>query len=236
MGWMTVSKPTTGTYLSPTDTGTDPNVADTDGDGANDGVEVSFGTDPINSLENPIENKLTAGDGAASDEFGSSVSVSGDTAVIGSSQDDDNGSNSGSAYVYVRSGGVWSEQQKLTASDGAGFDRFGESVSVSGDTVVVSARIDDANGISSGSAYVFVRSGGVWSEQQKLTASDGAANDQFGVSVSVSGDTLVIGAHLDDDNGSNSGSAYGFVRSGGAWSEQQKLTASDGAESDELGR
>ena len=82
---------------------------------------------------------------------------------------------------------------------------------------------------ASGSAYVYVRSNGVWSEQQKLTASDGAREDCFGSSVSISGDTAVIGAHADDDNGSISGSAYVYVRSNGVWSEQQKLTASDGA-------
>ena len=108
--------------------------------------------------------------------------------------DDDNGSNSGSAYVYVRSNGVWSEQQKLTASDGASSDYFGYSVSIDGDTAVIGAYSDDDNGSDSGSAYVYVRSNGVWSEQQKLTASDGASSDYFGISVSIDGDTAVIGA------------------------------------------
>ncbi len=142
----------------------------------------------------------------------------------------------GSAYVYVRSNGVWSEQQKLTASDGAGEDWFGSSVSISDNTAVIGAHTeytDDTN--PPGSAYVYVRSNGVWSEQQKLTASDGAGRDNFGSSVSISGDTAVIGAYLDDDNGSSSGSAYVYVRSNGVWSEQQKLTASDGAEDDYFG-
>ena len=101
---------------------------------------------------------------------------------------------SGSAYVYVRSNGVWSEQQKLTASDGASSDDFGLSVSIDGDTAVIGAYGDDDNGSNSGSAYVYVRSNGVWSEQQKLTASDGASSDDFGCSVSIDGDTAVIGA------------------------------------------
>jgi len=179
--------------------------------------------------------KLTASDGAAGDQFGRSVSVSGETAVIGAYLDDDNGSNSGSAYVFTRSGTTWTHQVKLIASDGAADDQFGRSVSVSGETAVVAAYLDDDNGSNSGSAYVFIRSGTTWTQQAKLTASDGAAGDQFGRSVSVSGETVVIGAYLDDDNGSNSGSAYVFTRSGTTWTQQAKLTASDGATSDVLG-
>ena len=105
------------------------------------------------------------------------------------------------------------EQAKLTAWDGAAQDRFGSSVSVSGDTLVVGAWEDDDNGFNSGSAYVFVRGGTVWSRQAKLVASDAAADDQSGISVSVSGDTAVVGAWLDDDNGGSSGSAYVFAPS-----------------------
>ena len=165
------------------------------------------------------QQKLTASDGASSDFFGSSVSISGDTAVIGASPSD-------SAYVYVRSNGVWSEQQKLTASDGEGNDEFGYSVSISGDTAVIGAWRSD-------SAYVYVRSNGVWTEQQKLTTSDPV--EYFGESVSISGDAAVIGASGDDVNGSDSGSAYVYVRSNGVWTEQQKLTAGDGAANDLFG-
>ena len=112
----------------------------------------------------------------------------------------------------MRSGTIWSEQQKLMASDGAADDLFGYSVSVSGDTVVVGACWDDtAGGADAGSAYVFVRSGTIWTEQQKLTASDGAAGDRFGESVSISGDTALVGAAFDDTvGGPDSGSAYVF--------------------------
>ena len=160
----------------------------------------------------------------------------GDTAVVGAEGDDDNGAYSGSAYVFVRSGSVWTEEAKLTASDGAAVDYFGVSVSVSGDTAVVGAWSGDGIVADSGSAYVFVRSGTTWSEQAELTASDGAADDWFGFAVSVSGDTAVVGADYDDDNGMNSGSAYVFVRSGTTWTEQAKLTASDGAATDVFGR
>ena len=97
----------------------------------------------------------------------------------------------------MRSGGVWSQQQKLEASDAEDGDGFGLSVTISGDTVVISAAIDDgAAGADQGSAYVFVRSGAVWSQQQKLEASDAGAGDYFGNSVAISGETVVVGAFL----------------------------------------
>jgi hypothetical protein len=178
-----------------------------------------------------IETKLNAGDAAAGDSFGISVAISGDTAVVGAKGNDDAGDNSGSAYVFVRSGGSWSQQAKLTADDAAIGDLFGYSVAISSDTVVVGAYQDDDAGTSSGSAYVFVRSGGSWSQQAKLTADDAAADDLFGISVAISDDTTVIGAQYDD----NSGSAYVFVRSGGSWSQQAKLIASDAAAGDWFG-
>jgi len=180
--------------------------------------------------------KLLASDGAANDSFGISVSVSGDTALVGAWGDDDNGTASGSAYVFVRNGGTWAQQAKLLAIDGWAGDLFGVAVSVSGDTALVGAYKDDDNGSDSGSAYVFVRNGSTWTEQAKLLASDGAALDYFGLPVSVSGDTALVGAYRDDDNGSESGSAYVFVRNGGTWTWQAKLLASDGAADDQFGR
>lgn len=101
------------------------------------------------------EVKLTASDGAEFDEFGSSVSVSGDLALVGAYLDDDNGNDSGSAYVYRWDGSSWVEEAKLTASDGAEDDQLGSSVSVSGDVAFVAAVFDDDNGDASGSAYVY---------------------------------------------------------------------------------
>ncbi len=215
--------------------GLDPTNPDSDGDGFSDGAEVSYGSDANNALENPFENKLLASDGASGDRHGESVAISGDTAVVGAPFDSDVFSDEGAAYVYVRNGSVWSEQAKLTASDGVNQDLFGYSVAVSNDTVVIGAYGDDDGGSFSGSAYVFTRNGTLWSEQAKLTASDAALGDIFGFSVSVSGDTVVIGAPDDDDNGGGSGSAYVFARSGGTWTEQQKITASDGAADDRFG-
>ena len=166
-----------------------------------------------------LQQELTASDGVAYDRFGFSVSVSGDTAAIGAQG---RGGLQGAGYVFVRSSGAWSQQGELVASDGAPGDFMGQSASVSGDTAVMGA--PQKNG-SQGAAYVFVRSGGAWSQQQKLAASDGVANDNFGISVSVGGDTAVVGAY---GHNFNQGAAYVFGRSGAAWSQQQELTASDG--------
>jgi hypothetical protein len=179
--------------------------------------------------------KLTATDGAAGDEFGYSVALSGDTAVIGAARDDDEGNDSGSAYVFTRAGTNWSQQAKLTAADGAAGDVFSISVALSGNTVVIGADLNDNKGDNSGAAYVFTRSGTTWSQQAKLTADDGAADDIFGIRVALSGVTAVIGAARDDDKGDNSGAAYVFIRSGTTWSQQAKLTAADGAARDWFG-
>jgi len=179
--------------------------------------------------------KLIARDGAASDYFGTSVAIAGDTIVVGAHFDDGNGSNSGSAYVYMRTGTTWSQQAKLTASDAAANDVFGVSVAIAGDTIVVASDLDDDNGIDSGSVYVFTRTGTTWTQQAKLIANDGAASDFFGYNVAIAGDTIVVGARMHDDNGNNSGSAFVFTRTGTTWTQQAKLTASDGAASDLFG-
>jgi len=197
------------------------------------GAEYPLRIDPL--LTQQV--KLAASDGAAGDRFGSSVAISGETVVVGAPDDDlGGGGDQGSAYVFVRSGTVWSLQQKLVASDGETSDEFGNSVAISGDTVFVGVQFDNvfAN-ISQGSAYVFVRSGTVWSQQRKLTASDGASDDRFGASVAISGETVVVGAHSPFNPSPAEGSAYVFVRSGTVWSQQRKLVASDGEAGDFFG-
>ena len=179
--------------------------------------------------------KLLASDGAAGDTLGFSVGVSGDVAVVGAPFDDDAGGSSGSAYVYRYDGSAWVEEQKLLASDGAPLDQYGASVSVSGDVAVIGALGNDDNGSVSGSAYVYRYDGSAWVEEQKLLASDGAPGDQYGVSVSVSGDVAVVGALFDDDAGFSSGSAYVHRYDGSVWAEEQKLLASDGAAGDLFG-
>ena len=195
--------------------------------------------DPEDGLSPPVSSltqhgtvapfpKLLASDGAAYDQFAYAVSVSGDTALVGAMYDDDRGMNSGSVYVFSRAGSGWSEQQKLTASDGAMADSFGSSVSVSGQVALIGASGSDHRATNAGSAYVFARSGTTWSEQQKITAADGATNDMLGHAVSAMGSTALVSAHFDDDRGSGSGSVYVFERAGTTWSQKQKLTASDG--------
>ena len=181
------------------------------------------------------EFKITAADGDALDSFGRSVSVSGDYIVVGAFTDGDNGLNSGSAYIFKRNGTSWTQEVKTLPSDGAAGDQFGNSVSISGDYAVMGARYDDDNGSSSGSAYVFKRTGPSWVQEAKLLSSDGAADDWFGFSVSISGDYAVVGAFGDDDNGTSSGSAYVFKRTGTSWTEEAKLLPSDGATDDWFG-
>lgn len=182
-----------------------------------------------------LDAKLRASDGDSSDRFGNSVALDGDTAVVGAFLEDDKGFDAGAAYVFVRSGGVWTQQAKLRASDGASSDWFGFSVAVSGDTVVVGSRLDDPKGTDSGSAYVFTRTGTQWTEQAKIVPADGAGSDHFGYRVEVQGDTALVTALQDDDKGPDSGSAYIFERSAGVWTQQAKLVASPGAAFDNFG-
>ncbi|CAD7846986.1 MAG: hypothetical protein [Olavius algarvensis Delta 4 endosymbiont] len=181
------------------------------------------------------EAKLTANDAAPGDVFGWSVSISGDTALVGNYRDDDAGSESGSAYVFWYDGTTWIQEAKLTANDAAPGDLFGWSVSISGDTALVGAFGDDDAGSSSGSAYVFWYDGTTWIQEAKLTANDAAGFDRFGRSVSISGGTALIGALFGDGVVSNSGSAYVFRYSGTGWVEEAKLTANDAAQGDFFG-
>lgn len=184
------------------------------------------------------QDKLTASDAAGGDFLGYSVSIDGDYAIAGAYGDDDKGSESGSAYIFKRSGTDWSEQDKLLATDGAGGDNFGECVSISGDYAIVGAALDvDDNGDSLGSAYVFERSGETWAHQPKLLAPDAADGDHFGSAVSINGDDAIIGASGDDSSTkTNAGSAYVFHRSETGWSYQAKLIANDPDTSDYFGR
>ena len=180
--------------------------------------------------------KLTANDGIARNGFGGVTALEGDTLVVGALNDDDNGGASGSAYVYTRNMGTWSFQEKLVAPDGAANATFGQSLALDGDTLAVSGpRADNTTGSQSGSVYVFVNSIGIWSLQQKLIASDGVANNQFGSSVALDGDTLVASAAFAGGEESRSGSAYVFTRTANSWNEKYKLLASDGKSDDLFG-
>lgn len=157
--------------------------------------------------------------------FGWSVAISGDTIVVGSVTNG-NGPDVGDAFVYVRNGTTWSEQALLSPNDAIDPSAGGfGSVAIDGDTVVVGASSDSHIASDAGSAYVFVRNGTTWSQEAKLTAPDAAANDWFGHSVAISGDTALVASD------SGGGAAYAFIRSGTTWSEQAKLTSGSGISS-----
>ncbi|MBC7797184.1 MAG: carboxypeptidase regulatory-like domain-containing protein [Pyrinomonadaceae bacterium] len=185
-----------------------------------------------------LETRTTSGDGLFDDRFGISVSLSGNTAVVGAYLDDVNANmNQGSAYVYVRTGNIWLQQAQLTAADGATEDLFGNSVAINGNTIIVGAnRADIGTNGNQGAAYIFTRSGTTWTQQAKIVAGDGESGDNFGYSVAISGETVAIGAFADSFGTVNfRGSAYIFTRSLTDWSQQAKIVANDGAANDQFG-
>ncbi|MCD4825171.1 MAG: FG-GAP repeat protein, partial [Phycisphaerae bacterium] len=212
-----------------------------DENGSNSGSAYIFYRDEGGTNNWGQQVKLTASDAVANDYFGRSVAISGSYAIAGAYANDDNGTMSGSAYVFYKDqGGAnnWGQQVKLTASDAAASDYFGRSVAVSGSYAIAGAYGDDDGGSFSGSAYVFYKDQGganTWGQQMKLTASDAAESDNFGQAVAIAGDYAVAGAYGNDDAGSNSGSAYVFKRDGDQWTQVAKLTASDAAEEDRFG-
>ncbi|NOQ74253.1 MAG: T9SS type A sorting domain-containing protein [Crocinitomix sp.] len=180
--------------------------------------------------------KLTASDAGEEDRFGARVAISGDRAIVGAYTNDDDGDDSGSAYIFELVEDEWVETQKLTASDASEHDQFGRAVSISGDRVIVGAPRTSGDGSFSGSAYVFELLGDTWVEIEELTASDAAEYDYFGWSVAISGDTVVVGAYSNDDDGLAGGSVFIFGLVEDEWVETQKLTASDAEFGDAFGR
>ena len=186
------------------------------------------------------QQKILASDKQVGDEFGVRVSLSGDYAIVGAYREDagiSNISNAGAAYIFKRDTTTdsWSQQKKILANDKQANDWFGNSVSISGDYAIVGAYGEDEGGSNAGAAYIFKRSGITWSQQAKILATDKAANDQFGNSVSISGDYAIVGAYQEDEGGSNAGAAYIFKRSGITWSQQAKILATDKQANDWFG-
>lgn len=176
-------------------------------------------------------------DGNAWEGWGSAVAVNGDTAVITSTLARVDGNDGyGAAYVYVRSGDGWVRQARLTAADPESFTNYGRSVAIAGNTIVVGASNADGLQNATGAAYVYTRSGTTWTQTAKFSASDGEGFSDFGMTVSLSGDTIAVGApstFIGDEN--VQGAVYVFVRSGATWTQQAKLIASDGAAFHNLG-
>ena len=205
------------------------------------------------------------------DGFAQAVALSGDTLAVGAVGEDSNATgvngnqadntaqDSGAVYVFVRSGTVWSQQAYVKASNTGGNDQFGVALALSGSTLAVAAPLEDsaATGVNgnqadntaqdSGGAYVFVRSGTLWSQQAYVKASNTGGNDHFGTAVAVAGDTLVVGAELESSNATGlngnesdnssqfSGAAYVLLRSGTTWAQQTYLKASNTGSQDALG-
>ncbi len=178
--------------------------------------------------------KLTAADAATGDHFGTIVSIYSDYAIISAWMDDDNGIDSGSAYIFKREEDTWTQQAKLLPDDGAPGDWFC-SVVMSGDYALVGSMMDDDNGIDSGSAYVFKREGDTWVQETKLLPDDGQAGDWFAAYPYMNGDYVVAGSWMDDDNGTDSGSVYIFKREGDSWTQEAKLYADDSEAGDWFG-
>ncbi len=211
---------------------------------------------------------LKAGQVNTGDQFGSSVAVSGDTVIVGARYEDsgttgvngtpdESAADAGAAYVFVRSGTTWTQQAYLKASQVSSGDEFGAAVAISGDTAVVGAYLEDSGttGINStpnesaadaGAAYVFVRSGTTWTQQAYLKAGQVSSGDEFGTSVAISGNTVVVGANQEDsgttgtastpnESAAGAGAAYVFVRSGTAWTQQTYLKAGQVNANDEFG-
>ena len=181
------------------------------------------------------EAKLTGSDVVFEDHQARMVAVNGDVILVPATYDNDNGYHAGAVYVFRWDGANWNEEAKLVASDGAAEDYFGYGVAVHGDLILVGAKGDDDNGVDAGSAYIFRWDGANWNEEAKLLASDGGAGDYFSFSVAVQDNVALLSAVYDDDQGTDSGSAYVFRWNGLAWDEEAKLMAEDGTAHDQFG-
>ncbi len=215
---------------------------------------------------------LKASNTASGDQFGYSVAISGDTIIVGAPHEDGNGvgvnlgnqsnnseSSSGAVYAFTRTAGNWTQQAYIKASNSEFNDRFGKSVSISDDTLVVGAYLEDSSAAGtgvdevdntvegSGAAYVFIRNAEEWSQQAFLKASNAGATDYFGRSVAISDNTIIVGAENESSNASQvngdqnndltpfAGAAYVFTRSGNSWNQQAYLKASNSGFSDRFG-
>ena len=180
--------------------------------------------------------KLIGTDTGPGDLLGKSVGISGDTVVLGAVGNESSGTDSGSAYVFVRNNGAWSQQAKLVANDAGAGDKFGHSVAIDGDTIIVGAPSDTPHGVDSGAAYVFTRTNQTWTQQAKLTGTVLAVNSMFGWAVAIDDDTVAVGSLNNESKGTGAGIAHVFIRTGGAWTEQANLTASDTMANHNFGR
>ena len=216
---------------------------DCNGNGRPDECDITYGTSAdVNSNGIPDEcescqlAKIMASNGDYGDNFGCSLAIDDNVAVIGATGYDENGVYAGTAYIYRYDGTSWVEEQQLLPFDGHEKDWFGTDVDISGNRVIIGASGDDDSGEFAGAAYIYQFTGTTWIEEQKLVASDGQGGDRFGITVGLDGTTAVIGAPRDDtDQGEDAGSAYIFSFDVATWGEEEHLVASDADENEMFG-
>ncbi len=198
-----------------------------DGDLSNSGAAyvVKFSYDESQDLWDTEGVELT-GDPVENAEFGNAVAISGDVVVVGARKDSEKGLYSGSVYVFRNNGSTWIREAKLYADDAQAQEYFGSSVAIDGDTLVVGATKGGEGDLQTGSVYVFTYNGFDWEEETELFAENLAHKDQFGYSVAIEGDTILVGAPRHDDGEADSGAAYVFRRNAGTWLQEDKFTGS----------
>ena len=241
-------------------------ITTANGDSRSYGIELTRGIDVLEQVAH-----VKASNTQSNDQFGWSVAMAGDTLAVGTifessnavgvdgDQTDNTAGNSGAVYVFRRTGANWAQEAYLKASNPDLNDQFGGSIALSGDTLAVGAEYEGGNatGVNgdqtdnsasrSGAVYVFRRSGSTWAQEAYLKASNTDADDQFGASVALSGDSLAVGAFFEDSNAtgvngdqagntaSDSGAAYVFRRNGSTWAQEAYLKASNTDANDQFG-
>lgn len=183
-----------------------------------------------------LEHSLVPEDGDAGDNFGRSVGISGDYAIVGAWGHDTLANDSGAAYIFRRDGGAWVQDTILVPSEVWPYQHFGFAVAIDGESAIVGAYMDGGGGVNSGAAYIFSRTGGVWTLQQQIRPDESGPSQEFGRTVDIRGDFAIIGAPWDSVGiGSRTGAAYVFERDGAVWTQARRLLASDGDEGDCFG-
>ncbi len=179
--------------------------------------------------------KLTGADIGIFDRFGKAIALHDNTAIVGVAGKDEGAEDSGAAYVFIRNGTNWTQQAKLTHSDAVPGDRFGFSVSVTGDNILIGAPLSNTAGPDSGAAYLFTRNGLSWNEEFKLIPNDTGVGDAFGYAVELDENTAIIGAPKEDRREEDMGAAYIYVKTQAGWVQQAKLIATESSAGDEFG-
>lgn len=179
--------------------------------------------------------RLAADPAYANDTLGGNVALKNNTAILGVIKRDDKGQDAGAVVVFERQGKTWTQTQIITADDAVSGDAFGQSIALTDRFLVIGAPHSDAPQSDSGSAYVYVREQQMWRFHSKLVADDTKEGDLFGISVAIDGDTILVGADLNDEKAPKAGAVYAFLHNGEGWNQQAKLMSDDGADTDIFG-